>query len=92
MTSTDPATENPFSRFWLLAAVSVVFAVITAAISLALPDVYRGEVTIAPAEANQQASFPLPGIEGLASLAGISMPASEKLEEHLAVLRSRDFV
>jgi capsule polysaccharide export protein KpsE/RkpR len=57
-----------------------------------LPDVFRGEVTIAPTEANQQASFPLPGIEGLASLAGIAMPASEKLEEHLAVLRSRDFV
>lgn len=81
-----------FSHFWLLVSVSLVFAVVTAGVSLALPDVYRGEVTIAPAEANQQASFPLPGIEGLASLAGIAMPASEKLEEHLAVLRSRAFV
>lgn len=81
-----------FGHFWLLVSVSLVFAVITAGVSLALPDVYRGEVTIAPAEANQQSSFPLPGIEGLASLAGIAMPAAEKLEEHLAVLRSRAFV
>jgi uncharacterized protein involved in exopolysaccharide biosynthesis len=79
-------------HFWLLASVSMGFAVVAAGISLALPDVFRGEATIAPAETNQQASFPLPGIEGLASLAGIAMPASEKLEEHLAVLRSREFV
>ena len=81
-----------FSHFWLLAAVGFAFAVVVAGISLFLPDIYRAEATIAPAEANQQASFPLPGIEGLASLAGIAMPASEKLEEHLAVLRSRDFI
>lgn len=77
---------------WLLFAVSMLFAVVAAGISLALPNVFRGETTVAPAESNQQASFPFPGMEGLASLAGFALPASEKLEEHLAVLRSREFV
>lgn len=79
-------------HIWLLLLTSFIFAVVVAGISLTLPNVFRGETTIAPAEANQQSSFPIPGMEGLASLAGLALPASEKLEEHLAVLRSRDFV
>ena len=77
---------------WLLLLISFLFAVVAAGTSLALPNVFRGETTVAPAETNQQTSFPFPGMEGLASLAGFALPASEKLEEHLAVLRSRDFV
>ena len=79
-------------HIWLLLLISFCFAVVVAGISLALPNVFRGETTVAPAETNQQSSFPIPGMEGLASLAGFALPASEKLEEHLAVLRSRDFV
>ncbi len=68
------------------------FAVVAAAVSLLLPDIYLGEALIAPAENEQNTGIQLGGLEGLAGLAGISLPASADTDQNLAVLRSRDFI
>jgi uncharacterized protein involved in exopolysaccharide biosynthesis len=67
-------------------------AIVVAGLSLLMPNVYRGETLIAPAITDQAPGLNLSGIEGLASLAGIVMPTAGDVEEHLAILKSREFV
>jgi uncharacterized protein involved in exopolysaccharide biosynthesis len=79
-------------HFPLLLGAFFGFAVVAAAVSLLLPDIYLGEALIAPAENEQNTGIQLGGLEGLAGLAGISLPTSADTDQNLAVLRSRDFI
>ncbi len=81
-----------YARRWLLIGVFFGAAVVAAGLSLLLPNVYRGEATIAPVVTDQEAGLSLPGVDSLASLVGLSMPGSGNVDENLAVLRSRDFI
>lgn len=70
-------------------------AVLVAAITLLLPNIYRAEVLLAPVASEggkSGLSSALGGLGGLASMAGISLGGGGSIEENLAVLKSRDFL
>ncbi|MBU1215152.1 MAG: hypothetical protein KKF58_00160 [Gammaproteobacteria bacterium] len=70
-------------------------AVLAAAISLTMSNIYRAEVLLAPVSAEDAKgglSSALGGLGGLASIAGISLGGGGSTEENLAVLKSRDFL
>jgi uncharacterized protein involved in exopolysaccharide biosynthesis len=71
-------------------------ALIAAAITLMMPNIYRAEVILAPTAAGDQKGEgigrALGSFGGLASLAGVSLGGGGSNEENLAVLKSRDFL
>jgi uncharacterized protein involved in exopolysaccharide biosynthesis len=73
-------------KFTLIAAVAV------AGISLLIPNTYRGEVLLAPAQSEDVPAGGLSALGGLASLAGVSIGGGSSMEENLAVIQSRDFL
>lgn len=81
---------------WVVITSTVVFAVLSVAIALYLPNIYKSEVLLAPAEEQQQGG--LAGLAGqfggLASLAGINIGGggSDKTTLALQVLQSREFI
>jgi len=75
----------------LVVVVPVIIAAVVAVWVVMLPNIYRGESLLAPV-ALEDGGQTLAGIEGLASLAGFSIPSGGNTDENLAVLRSRDFV
>ncbi|EKE75373.1 Wzz/FepE/Etk N-terminal domain-containing protein [Gallaecimonas xiamenensis] len=81
---------------WFVIACTVVFAVVSVAIALYLPNIYKSEVLLAPAEEQQQGG--LAGLAGqfggLASLAGINLSggSTDKTNLALQVLQSREFI
>lgn len=82
-------------KLMILGAASVA-AIITAIVALQTPNVYRGEILLAPAQAADDAraaglASALGGLGGFASMAGIA-PGGVNTEENLAVLRSHDFL
>ncbi len=91
---------NPFAVFteiwrgrWIVIAVSSVAAVISVVIALMMPNIYRAEALLAPAQPEG-----LDGIasqySGLASMVGIDLPASmtNKTVLGIEILRSRKFL
>ena len=80
---------------WLIVGVTAVAAVVSVIYALQQTDIYRAEATLAPAGAHRSTS-PLAGqLGGAAALVGISLPASQgggRIENVLAVMRSRDFI
>lgn len=75
---------------------SIGAALIAAAISMRLPNIYQAEILLAPviaegAKGGGLASA-LGGLGGLASMAGISIGGGGSAEENLAVLKSREFL
>lgn len=81
-------------KFWIIGATFVA-AVISVAVALWLPNIYRSEVLLL---ADEEGGGALAGLAsqygGLASLAGISLPAggsSEKVEG-IETLKSRQFI
>ncbi len=77
-------------------SISIVTVFVTgAAVVYALlePEVYKAEVLLAPVEEEKsQISSALGQFGGLASLAGIPIPADANKEQVLATLRSRKFI
>ena len=70
-------------------------AILAAVISLLMPNIYRAEVLLAPAQSEDAkggVSSVLGGLGGLASMAGISLGSAGSTEENLAVLQSREFI
>lgn len=71
-------------------------AIVAAAISLMLPNVYRAEILLSPAQTEETKagglSSALGGLGGLASMAGISLGGTGTTEESIAVLKSREFL
>lgn len=77
---------------WLIIAVTSLFTVASVFYALSLPDVYKSEVTLAPAEDN---SLKVPGqLGGLAALAGVNLggKGGDKTALALEILKSRDFL
>lgn len=71
-------------------------ALIAAAISMRLPNIYQAEILLAPVSAEGAKggglASALGGLGGLASMAGISIGGGGSVEENLAVLKSREFL
>ena len=80
----------------LILRASFGAAVLAAAISLLMPNIYRAEVLLAPAQSEDVKAgglaSALGGLGGLASMAGISLGGGGSTEESLAVLQSREFL
>ncbi|WP_345882567.1 Wzz/FepE/Etk N-terminal domain-containing protein [Shewanella algae] len=83
---------------WLIAGVTLVFAVASVAIALMLPNIYKSEALLAPAYEEQGAGG-LAGLAsqfgGLASMAGINLGgsrSSDKTQLAIEVLKSRKFI
>lgn len=83
---------------WLIAGVTLVFAVASVVIALMLPNIYKSEALLAPASKEQGAGG-LAGLAsqfgGLASMAGINLGSSgntDKTQLAIEVLKSRKFI
>lgn len=78
---------------WLIIAVTGLITVASVFYALTLPDVYKSEVTLAPAEDN---NLKVPGqLGGLAALAGVNLggiSGGDKSGLALEILKSRDFI
>lgn len=79
---------------WKIASISFLFAVLSVFYSLTLPDIYRSEVTLAPAA--DSSSLKIPGqLGGLAALAGVNLGGSSegnKTKLALEIMKSREFI
>lgn len=83
---------------WLIAGITLVFAVVSVAIALMLPNIYKSEALLAPASEEQGAGG-LAGLAsqfgGLASMAGINLGGkggTDKTQLAIEVLKSRQFI
>ncbi|WP_341501656.1 Wzz/FepE/Etk N-terminal domain-containing protein [Gallaecimonas sp. GXIMD4217] len=81
---------------WLITGVTTVFAVASVIIALSLPNIYKSEVLLAPADNQQQGGLgALAGqFGGLAAMAGINLGGGNTDQTTLAleVLKSREFI
>lgn len=81
---------------WLVITCTTFFAIASVAIALYLPNIYKSEVLLAPADQQQQGG--LAGLAGqfggIASLAGINLGggSTDKTTLALQVLQSREFI
>lgn len=79
---------------WKIASISFLFAVLSVFYSLTLPDIYRSEVTLAPA--TDSSSLKIPGqLGGLAALAGVNLGGAgegNKTKLALEIMKSREFI
>lgn len=83
---------------WLVAGITLVFAVASVVIALMLPNIYKSEALLAPASEEQGAGG-LAGLAsqfgGLASMAGINLGGkggTDKTQLAIEVLKSRQFI
>jgi uncharacterized protein involved in exopolysaccharide biosynthesis len=80
---------------WIIIAVTATFAVASVFYALSLPNIYKSEALLAPANSEQQGGLgALAGqFGGLASLAGINMGGgkADKTAMAIEILNSRDF-
>lgn len=79
-----------WSKKWLIAAVTAVFAAASIIYALTLTHWYRSEVLLAPADEQVMNTGIMGQLGNLAGLAGISVGGGGSVEA-LAVLTSRDF-
>jgi uncharacterized protein involved in exopolysaccharide biosynthesis len=81
---------------WIIVGVTFVFALASVALALYLPNIYRSEALLAPAEENSGGGLAgMAGqLGGLASLAGVNLGGggADKTTLALEVLKSREFV
>tara|TARA_R110002110_G_scaffold2830_1_gene14148 strand:+ start:78551 stop:79525 length:975 start_codon:yes stop_codon:yes gene_type:complete len=81
---------------WIISVMTLFFAVASVIYALSLPDIYRSEVLLSPAEQENSSNVSLSGqLGGLASLAGINIgesSATSNKTKALATLRSRVFL
>ncbi|AWA98771.1 LPS O-antigen length regulator [Vibrio harveyi] len=81
---------------WLIIAATFVFAVGTVLYALSLPNIYKSDALLAPAESSNGGGLSkMAGqLGGIAALSGINLGASESSQTDLAVqiMKSRQFV
>lgn len=81
---------------WIIIGITLLFAVASLAYAIYLPNVYRSEVLLAPAEESSGGglSSMAGSLGGLASLAGVSLGGSgvDKTTIAIEVLKSREFI
>lgn len=81
---------------WIIIGVTLLFAFASMALALSLPNIYKSEILLAPAEENSGGG--LAGLAGqfggLARLAGVGLGsgAGDKTALAIAVLQSREFI
>lgn len=80
---------------WIIIAITAIFAVASVFYALSLPNIYKSEALLAPAESDQQGGLSgLSGqLGGLASLAGVNLGGGKTDKTALAIeiLKSREF-
>ena len=87
-----------FAVIWagkgLIVGVTSVFAVLAVVYALMQPNIYRSEALLAPVQAGDSASSLASKFGGLASLAGVSLPAGSMDKTSLAIeyIQSRVFL
>src|SRR5512140_1052256 len=96
--------EVDFPELWrvlvkyrrMIMTSALIAALLSTAISLLLPNIYRAEILLGPAQSDDSKAgglaSALGGLGGLASMTGISLSGGGNTEENLAVLKSRDFL
>lgn len=80
---------------WIIVGVTLIFALISVVYALSLPNIYKSEALLAPAEENSGAGLAgMTGqLGGLASLAGVNLGGgSDKTVLAIEVLKSREFI
>ncbi len=78
---------------WIILATTLVFSVVAVFYALSLPNIYKSEVTLAPA--GESSGTNIPGqLGGLAALAGVNLGGEgvEKTALALEILNSREFL
>ncbi len=76
-------------------SLTTIAAILSVLYSLSIPNVYRSQALLAPADAQSQGiSSSLGGLSSIAGLAGISLPGTTdaKKQEALAILNSYQFI
>lgn len=85
-----------WSRKYILMLIPGSVGILTVLISLQLPNVYKSEALVAPAETNSAGGLASLAQQfgGIASLAGISLPSGEQNKTALAIetVKSRAFI
>lgn len=101
--SADDREEIDLSEYWrvlvknkrIILSAMLLAALLSAGITLMMPNIYRAEVLLAPVKDDDIKSggmaAALGGLGGLASMAGISLGGGSA-EENLAILKSREFL
>ena len=79
-------------RRWLMISVPLILAVLAVIYALSLPNIYRGDVLLAPVTMEDAGRNVMGDLGGLASLAGLSVSSGGDTDENLAILQSREFV
>ncbi|MFT6842374.1 MAG: hypothetical protein ACJASR_001141, partial [Psychroserpens sp.] len=85
-----------WSGKWVIIAVTALFAIASVFYALSLPNIYKSEALLAPADSEQQGG--LAGLAGqfggLASIAGVNLgdAKADKSTLALEILKSRDFL
>ncbi len=81
---------------WIIVATTFVFAVASVLYSLSLPDIYKADALLAPAESSSSGGLSKMAnqVGGLAALAGVNLGGAESSQTDLAVqiMKSRQFV
>ncbi len=81
---------------WIIIATTFLAAVISVVVALSLPNIYKSEVLLAPAEENQGGGLSALASQfgGLASLAGVNLSqgGADKTTLALELLKSRSFI
>jgi uncharacterized protein involved in exopolysaccharide biosynthesis len=84
-----------WSDKWIIIAITAIFAIASVFYALSLPNIYKSEALLAPAQDEQQGGLgALSGqFSGLASLAGINLGGgkSDKTALAIEILKSREF-
>ncbi|MCF6218685.1 MAG: Wzz/FepE/Etk N-terminal domain-containing protein [Gammaproteobacteria bacterium] len=81
-----------WSNRWLIVLITTSFTTLAIVIALLTTPIYKAEVLLAPAGAEEGGGISLGGLGGLASLVGVSGSLGGGAEEGLAVLKSRLFL
>ncbi|WP_029864311.1 Wzz/FepE/Etk N-terminal domain-containing protein, partial [Vibrio parahaemolyticus] len=81
---------------WIIIVTTIVFAVGAVLYSLSLPNIYKSDALLAPAESSSGGGLSQMASQlgGLAALAGVNLDAGESSQTDLAVqvMKSRQFV
>ena len=83
-----------FERWRLLAVCGLMGLLAGVAIAVLMQPVYRATTLLSPVTDSQMQpglGSSLSNLGGLASLAGISVESGEEVDDHIAILRSREF-
>jgi uncharacterized protein involved in exopolysaccharide biosynthesis len=78
---------------WLVIGITLIFAIISVLYALSLPNRYKSDVLLAPAQSETRAGGLSGQLGGLAALAGVGSASSvSKVDLALEILKSRNFL